>query len=209
MSRNRQKNFFAAGWMAAACVFGAGLASAEDMSASDIVRDLAPTITRSLSSNQAQPAPPPADEAFIGGLRGRNGALSGTEVARLDDMISDRKQKDFEMEFKFNSNALTGKALKTAEKLGEALANPRLQGQTFLIIGHTDAKGSDAANQKLSESRAAAVVDLLVKKYNIPADRLVSVGYGETHLKNAKAPFAAENRRVQVVNVAAQKAAQN
>ncbi|MDP4866101.1 MAG: OmpA family protein [Crocinitomicaceae bacterium] len=45
--------------------------------------------------------------------------------------------------------------------------------------GHTDSKGADEYNQKLSENRAKAVVDYLVKA-GITADRLKSAGYGET-----------------------------
>jgi outer membrane protein OmpA-like peptidoglycan-associated protein len=46
------------------------------------------------------------------------------------------------------------------------------------ISGYTDSKGSAEFNQKLSESRAKAVVDYLVKA-GIVADRLTFVGYGK------------------------------
>ncbi|MGZ4034635.1 MAG: OmpA family protein [Bacteroidia bacterium] len=46
------------------------------------------------------------------------------------------------------------------------------------ISGHTDSKGADDYNKKLSNSRAKAVVDYLISK-GIAADRLTSVGYGE------------------------------
>lgn len=46
------------------------------------------------------------------------------------------------------------------------------------ISGHTDSKGADDYNKKLSNSRAKAVVDYLISK-GISADRLTSVGYGE------------------------------
>ena len=48
------------------------------------------------------------------------------------------------------------------------------------IAGHTDAKGSDDYNQKLSERRAEAIKQFLSQKYNILAENLVTVGYGET-----------------------------
>jgi outer membrane protein OmpA-like peptidoglycan-associated protein/tetratricopeptide (TPR) repeat protein len=47
------------------------------------------------------------------------------------------------------------------------------------ISGHTDSRGSDAGNQQLSENRAKAVVDYLIKN-NIAADRLTYKGYGKT-----------------------------
>jgi len=47
------------------------------------------------------------------------------------------------------------------------------------ISGHTDSKGADDYNMKLSQSRAQAVVDYLIKK-GITTSRLVAKGYGET-----------------------------
>jgi outer membrane protein OmpA-like peptidoglycan-associated protein/tetratricopeptide (TPR) repeat protein len=47
------------------------------------------------------------------------------------------------------------------------------------ISGHTDSDGNDEHNLKLSDARAKAVVDYLLKK-NIPVDRLKYKGYGET-----------------------------
>ena len=44
---------------------------------------------------------------------------------------------------------------------------------------HTDSKGSDSYNLKLSEARAQSVVEYLVSK-GIAAERLVAKGYGET-----------------------------
>ena len=50
-------------------------------------------------------------------------------------------------------------------------------GGTFLLIGHTDKKGSDAANLKLSQLRAAEVVKELVKRGGAPS-QLKSKGVG-------------------------------
>ena len=71
-----------------------------------------------------------------------------------------------------------------------------------MLGGHTDAKGTDGYNQSLSERRAETVKKFLMENYKIPAENLVSAGYGETDLKNKTDPAAAENRRVQVVNMA-------
>ena len=69
------------------------------------------------------------------------------------------------------------------------------------IIGHTDADGDDASNKKLSEERAAAVKDALVKVYNIDAGRLSTAGKGEAEPvgDNATADGKAQNRRVEFV----------
>jgi outer membrane protein OmpA-like peptidoglycan-associated protein len=70
------------------------------------------------------------------------------------------------------------------------------------VGGHTDAKGSDPYNQSLSERRAETVKKFLTENYKIPAENLVSTGYGKGDLKNKADPFAAENRRVQIINMA-------
>jgi hypothetical protein len=46
------------------------------------------------------------------------------------------------------------------------------------ISSHTDSKGANDYNFKLSDNRAKSVVDYLISK-GISADRLVSKGYGE------------------------------
>ncbi len=46
------------------------------------------------------------------------------------------------------------------------------------ISGHTDNVGSQSFNQKLSENRAKSVVEYLVSRKGISADRLTYVGYG-------------------------------
>lgn len=68
------------------------------------------------------------------------------------------------------------------------------------IAGHTDSDGVDAKNLTLSQSRAEAVRDYLVKK-GIDTARLVPVGYGETRpiADNGTSTGKAENRRVEFV----------
>ena len=66
------------------------------------------------------------------------------------------------------------------------------------IGGHTDDDGSDAANMRLSERRAAAVKTWLVSK-GIAPDRLVSQGYGEATplVPNDSSQNMARNRRIE------------
>lgn len=49
------------------------------------------------------------------------------------------------------------------------------------LSAHTDSRGSNPANQTLSEKRAKSCVDYLVEK-GIPAERMKPVGYGENKL---------------------------
>ncbi|GAA2603818.1 OmpA family protein [Actinomadura fulvescens] len=48
------------------------------------------------------------------------------------------------------------------------------------IDGHTDDKGDDAVNRRLSEQRARAIVEWLAAKGGIDRSRLKATGYGET-----------------------------
>jgi OOP family OmpA-OmpF porin len=65
------------------------------------------------------------------------------------------------------------------------------------IAGHTDADGGDAFNQPLSEKRAQAVTDYLVKA-GLPANRFTAMGYGSTQpiAGNDTDEGKAQNRRI-------------
>jgi OOP family OmpA-OmpF porin len=68
------------------------------------------------------------------------------------------------------------------------------------ISGHTDIDGDEAANQALSEKRAQAVTDYLVRA-GLPADRFTAVGYGATQpiAGNDTGQDKAQNRRIDFV----------
>jgi len=68
------------------------------------------------------------------------------------------------------------------------------------IAGHTDADGDDVFNKALSEKRAQAVADYLVKA-GLPADRFTAVGYGSAQpvAGNDTDEGKAQNRRIEFV----------
>ena len=51
---------------------------------------------------------------------------------------------------------------------------------TAELEGHTDSKGTDEYNMKLSQRRAESVKKYLVEKFNIDASRLTAIGHGES-----------------------------
>lgn len=65
-----------------------------------------------------------------------------------------------------------------------------------LIEGHTDAVGSAASNQVLSERRAASLRQTLVREFDIPRRALETVGYGEEFLLVPTQNENWRNRRV-------------
>lgn len=69
------------------------------------------------------------------------------------------------------------------------------------VVGHTDMQGALAYNMSLSERRAKAVVDELVKNYNIAASRLTGAGVGPLAPVSTNKTDAGRklNRRVELV----------
>ena len=69
------------------------------------------------------------------------------------------------------------------------------------IEGHTDSRGSDDYNQDLSQRRVNAVQEVLIQKFNIPAERVNAIGYGELQPRasNNSAKGRQLNRRVVAV----------
>lgn len=136
----------------------------------------------------------------------RNRPARSLTLRERDDLAKRSEGKpdiNLEITFAYNSHKLTPAAKTALSNLGKALASEELRGGTFNIEGYTDAKGSFEFNQRLSDQRAEAVKHFLVTEYEIPAKDLIPVGYGKTRLKNPSDPFGAENRRVRIVNMAA------
>ncbi len=78
--------------------------------------------------------------------------------------------------FDFDKATLRPESTNELERLTKLLNDvPTLK---IEISGHTDSKGADEYNKTLSNNRAKAVLDYLVKS-GIAAGRLTSVGYGE------------------------------
>jgi outer membrane protein OmpA-like peptidoglycan-associated protein len=79
---------------------------------------------------------------------------------------------------------------------------------TVRIIGHTDSTGSDAVNNPLSVSRAAAVRDYLIDR-GVQPNRIVIDGRGsrEPVADNATPQGRAQNRRVEIFMAESQQAA--
>jgi len=80
--------------------------------------------------------------------------------------------------FDFNSAKLKSESSVDLDKIIEIMKKDTTV--VFEISAHTDSKGSDTYNQKLSLSRAKSVVDYLFKK-GVPFFKLKVQGYGESH----------------------------
>jgi outer membrane protein OmpA-like peptidoglycan-associated protein len=71
----------------------------------------------------------------------------------------------------------------------------------FLIAGYTDAVGTEEDNASLSDRRAAAVAEVLTEQFEVPAENLVTQGYGEQFLKIDTEGPEPRNRRVSIYNI--------
>lgn len=164
----------------------------------DILEALKPSPkTRGLTTTPKQME----DQKFLQTIRGKTRALTLDERTKVADIAKDKQKIDLEVYFDYNSAEIVQRAVPDLMELGKALSSPDLRGGTFLLGGHTDAKGGEEYNQKLSERRAASVKRFLLDKFQIPEESLVTAGYGKEQLKKPDQPFAGENRRVQIVNL--------
>jgi outer membrane protein OmpA-like peptidoglycan-associated protein len=70
---------------------------------------------------------------------------------------------------------------------------------TFSIDGHTDSTGSEAINKKVSQKRANAVRDYLIKR-GVDSSRVQAVGVGQSKplSSNKTSAGRAKNRRVEI-----------
>jgi len=105
-----------------------------------------------------------------------------------------------QIQFEFNSAQISPVSQQALLNLSTALKAAELSASKFEVEGHTDAKGNDAYNLKLSQQRASAIRDFLKDK-GVDEGRLTVIGKGSTELANPQAPTAAENRRVKIVNL--------
>ena len=98
--------------------------------------------------------------------------------------------------FQFNKAVLLPSSYPTLKDLAAIMAE--YPDYTMSIAGHTDSKGSDDYNLRLSYDRAASARTYMLSQ-GVPADRIESRGYGETKpiADNATAKGQALNRRVE------------
>jgi outer membrane protein OmpA-like peptidoglycan-associated protein len=193
--------------VAAAMTFDSAALGQPAPSESQILNALKPAVrTRTLSTADAEKNA--AEQRTIKTLRAiRTRSLTTDERHEVAAIAGERPSINLEIYFDYNSAAITPRAVPSLTSLGRALTDPQLRGSVFLVGGHTDARGSAEYNLGLSERRARAVKDFLVRKFRILDDTLVVAGFGEEQLNNKLVPYAAENRRVQVSNLQSQQEA--
>jgi OmpA-OmpF porin, OOP family len=120
---------------------------------------------------------------------------SATEAAQCQERLREAAQSGA-INFDRARATLTSDSVVTLNRLSEiARTCPRFR---IEIEGHTDAEGTPERNQRLSDRRARAVLDVLIRS-GVDAARVTAIGYGETRpvAPNDSPENRARNRRIE------------
>ena len=127
-------------------------------------------------------------------LRERTAGTDVQVIRRGDDLVLNIPSG---ITFAYDSSAVQPQFQRTLDQVAQTLAEYK---ETYIdVYGHTDATGSDAYNQALSERRAIAVADYLAGR-GVQAARIATRGYGKTQpiASNDTDAGRAANRRVEI-----------
>jgi len=146
------------------------------------------------------PPPPPAKcgDADADGVCDMDDKCPATPANIPVDKVGCPLEQTLKLLFDFDSAELRPESITELERLVKFMGDVPFA--TAMIEGHTDSKGSDAYNLKLSDRRAKSVFDYLTSRGVDPA-RLSSIGKGESApiADNATEEGRQENRRVMLI----------
>ena len=128
-------------------------------------------------------------------LKELNAQMSDTEI---------KIEMSGDVLFNFDKATIRRKAESTLKDVSRVI--DKYQAKNVLIEGHTDEKGSNKYNQKLSKARAQSVKNWLVENANIDKKIIQAKGWGETkpiaknrHKDGSDNPDGRQqNRRVEI-----------
>ena len=141
-------------------------------------------------------SPQPAPQEASGPDRGKYRVVIDSRTI-ADTLLGAEGMIDIRIEFASGSARLATDAKHQIAEIARALKSRKLADRKVLITGHTDAVGSATANLKLSQKRAQAVRQALIK-LGVDPTRLETRGLGESQpiADNRSAAGRARNRRV-------------
>jgi outer membrane protein OmpA-like peptidoglycan-associated protein len=155
----------------------------------DVNVRLAPEGT-ALSPTPRESVPPPPRK-----VPEQHASSKEVDIHAMEPAVGTRVRLD-NVQFEFDKSDLLPGYEEELGKLVDLMTDfPHMRVE---IEGHTDDQGTDAYNDKLSEARAQAVVDHLVKK-KVSRDRITAKGYGKRQplVPNTSEENRAINRRVE------------
>jgi len=140
----------------------------------------------------AEPAPPAPEPAYVAPPAPAPAAYVAPVPVPPQKLVLDGVNFDFDKAtLRQEDIAIIDKDVTGLDKWGNV---------NIEVAGHTDSRGSDKYNMKLSQRRAEAVRNYLISK-GIAADRLTAKGYGESQpvADNATDEGRFKNRRVELI----------
>jgi outer membrane protein OmpA-like peptidoglycan-associated protein/precorrin-6B methylase 2 len=141
------------------------------------------------------------DGTAVGGAGGKWVATRGSDIRVASSDLSPKPTVvDLQVGFAFASAQLNPEARAALDAFATSLSAPAMQNVRLRIVGHTDSRGADNYNLKLSKRRAQSVATYLVSQHRIDAGRLTVDGIGSAQPLDGKNPTSAVNRRVQIMN---------
>lgn len=118
-------------------------------------------------------------------------------ATEVEQKIIEKGRAKLLVEFDFNKAVVRPKYYKEIENLADVMKKyPDLN---IVVEGHTDNIGGKQYNEKLSQKRAEAIRDTMVKKFNIASTRVKAKGYGLSKpiATNSTKEGRQQNRRVE------------
>jgi outer membrane protein OmpA-like peptidoglycan-associated protein len=106
---------------------------------------------------------------------------NGTQFS-MDGRFAVRPAVNLPVHFDFDQANLNPAGSRQVFELGRALTRIQMKQRSFLLVGHTDKRGSKAYNQVLSDKRADTVKVELERHFPSLIGRLEARGRGETEL---------------------------
>lgn len=103
------------------------------------------------------------------------------------------------LQFKSGSGDIQPEYFDLLERAGQVIRE--FPDYRIEIHGHTDSKGDEADNLKLSQARAHAVKEYFVKSLDLPEADIKAIGFGESRplVSNDTAAGRAQNRRIEII----------
>jgi OOP family OmpA-OmpF porin len=142
------------------------------------------------------------EKVFLETKREEPGKVIASPPPRMEGMkegVIEKGRSALLVDFDFDKAVVKQKYHQEIEKLADIMKKyPDLN---IVVEGHTCNIGPAKYNQKLSQRRAEAIKEVMVKKFNINAARITAKGYGLSKpiASNATKEGRQQNRRVEAV----------
>jgi outer membrane protein OmpA-like peptidoglycan-associated protein len=155
----------------------------------------------SVGSSGSKPVCPGSTTQYTIAAVGEGGSRSASTTVTVTPPPAPRVIDHLTLHVNFDFDKATIRSADTAELQKAVDFVKKYHGYKISIEGHTDSMGSERYNQRLSERRAAAVKEHLLKHGVADGARLKTKGYGKSKpiADNSTEKGRFENRRVEIL----------